>query len=62
MKVGADLSDDIHRATIIREEIGDDCHLMMDANQVWDADQAIEQMRELARFQSGLDRRADFAR
>ncbi len=23
---------------------------MMDANQVWDADQAIEQMRELARF------------
>lgn len=50
MKVGADLADDIHRATIIREEIGEDCRLMMDANQVWDADQAILQMNELARF------------
>ncbi len=50
MKVGANLQDDIHRAAIIREEIGDDCRLMMDANQVWDADQAIEQMRQLAQF------------
>jgi len=50
MKVGADLADDVHRATIIREEIGDDCRLMMDANQVWDVDQAISQMKELARF------------
>ena len=50
MKVGADLQDDIHRATLIREEIGDDCYLMMDANQVWDVPQAIENMRELARF------------
>ena len=50
MKVGADLEDDIHRATIIRKEIGDDRHLMMDANQVWDVDQAITHMRELARF------------
>ncbi|NND96387.1 MAG: fuconate dehydratase [Pirellulaceae bacterium] len=50
MKVGADLQDDIHRATIIREEIGDACHLMMDANQVWDVGQAVENMRQLARF------------
>jgi L-fuconate dehydratase len=50
MKVGADLADDLHRATIIREEIGDDCHLMMDANQVWDVDEAITQMKEFARF------------
>lgn len=50
MKVGADLADDMHRATIIREEIGDDCHLMMDANQVWDVGQAIEHMRQLAHF------------
>ena len=50
MKVGADLQDDIHRAMIIREEIGDDCHLMMDANQVWDVDRAIAHMGELARF------------
>jgi L-fuconate dehydratase len=50
MKVGADLADDIHRATVVREEIGDECHLMMDANQVWDVDQAIEHMRQLAKF------------
>ena len=50
MKVGADLEDDVHRATIIREEIGDDCRLMMDANQVWDVGQAISHMKELARF------------
>ena len=50
MKVGADLEDDIHRATVIREEIGDQCRLMMDANQVWDVDQAIAHMKELARF------------
>ncbi|HIM29277.1 MAG TPA: fuconate dehydratase [Planctomycetes bacterium] len=50
MKVGADLADDIHRATIIREEIGEERHLMMDANQVWDVEQAIEHMGHLARF------------
>ena len=50
MKVGADLEDDIKRATIIREEIGDDLHLMMDANQVWDVDEAISQMKILSRF------------
>ena len=50
MKVGADLADDIHRATIIREEIGDDCKFMVDANQVWDVDTAIANMKELAQF------------
>ena len=50
MKVGADLEDDIHRATILREEIGDERRLMMDANQVWDVNQAIDHMKELARF------------
>ena len=50
MKVGADLEDDIHRAKIIREEIGDDCHLMMDANQVWDVPEAIDNMRTLSQF------------
>ena len=50
MKVGANLHDDLHRATIIREEIGGGCQLMMDANQVWSVDQTIESMRELARF------------
>ncbi len=49
-KVGANLADDIRRATIIREEIGPDRKLMMDANQRWDVGEAIENMRQLARF------------
>ena len=49
-KVGGDLEDDIRRARIIREEIGPDRGLMMDANQVWDVDQAIAWMKELAGF------------
>jgi L-fuconate dehydratase len=51
MKVGANLDDDIRRAQLIRDEIGPDRTLMMDANQVWDVVQAIEWMKELARFQ-----------
>ena len=50
MKVGRDLQDDIRRAAIIREEIGPDLKLMMDANQVWDVDQAIVWMKTLAQF------------
>jgi L-fuconate dehydratase len=49
-KVGADLEDDMRRARIIREEIGPDRTLMMDANQVWDVDQAVTWMKQLARF------------
>ena len=51
MKVGANLEDDIRRASIIREEIGYDIKLMMDANQNWEVNQAIENMKHLARFQ-----------
>src|SRR2546421_530154 len=51
MKVGRDLRDDIRRARIIREEIGPDRVLMMDANQIWDVDQAIDWMKELLQFQ-----------
>ena len=50
IKVGSDLQDDMRRAAIIREEIGDDLQLMMDANQKWDVDEAIENMAELAKF------------
>ncbi|MCI0485786.1 MAG: L-fuconate dehydratase [Blastocatellia bacterium] len=50
MKVGRDLDDDIRRAALVREEIGPDLTLMMDANQVWDVEQAIEWMKELAQF------------
>lgn len=51
MKVGRDLNDDMRRAAIIREEIGPGRKLMMDANQIWDVDQAIEWMKPLAKFQ-----------
>lgn len=50
MKVGLDLEADIRRAALIREEIGWEGSLMMDANQVWDVSQAIEWMKELASF------------
>jgi L-fuconate dehydratase len=50
MKVGRDLLDDVRRAAIIREEIGPDRKLMVDANQIWDVDQAIEWMKPLAEF------------
>jgi len=50
MKVGRDLDDDVRRAAIIREEIGDERTLMMDANQIWDVDQAIDWMKPLAQF------------
>jgi L-fuconate dehydratase len=51
MKVGSDLQDDIRRATIIREEIGLEMKLMMDANQKWNVDEAITWVKALARFQ-----------
>ncbi|MBC7818133.1 MAG: fuconate dehydratase, partial [Planctomycetaceae bacterium] len=50
IKVGRDLQDDIRRCRIIREEIGWDRRLMMDANQVWDVSQAIAWMKQLAEF------------
>jgi L-fuconate dehydratase len=53
VKVGRDLQDDVRRMRIIREEIGPDRKLMVDANQVWDVDQAIGWMAELARFDPG---------
>ena len=50
MKVGRDLRDDVRRARIIREEIGWERKLMLDANQVWDVGEAIRAMEELSAF------------
>ena len=50
IKVGSNLKDDMRRAAIIREEIGPDLRLMMDANQKWDVDEAITNMQHLAKF------------
>jgi len=49
-KVGADIQDDLRRARIIREEIGYDRTWMVDANQVWEVDEAIANMRRLAEY------------
>ncbi len=48
LKVGRDLEDDIRRVRIAREVLGDDRHLMIDANQVWEVDQAIPWLERLA--------------
>lgn len=50
LKVGRDLAEDVRRAAIVREEIGPDRVLMIDANQAWDVDQAIEWMGHLAPY------------
>ncbi len=47
-KVGRDLADDIRRLTIAREELGEEMNIMIDANQVWEVDQAIEWVRQLS--------------
>jgi L-fuconate dehydratase len=50
MKVGGDLKSDVRRATLIRDEIGSERFLMMDANQVWEVEEAIAATRRLAEF------------
>jgi L-fuconate dehydratase len=50
MKVGGDPADDERRAQIIREVIGQEGRLLMDANQVWDVGEAIARMERLAPF------------
>lgn len=50
MKVGRNLDDNIRRAALMRDEIGNERLLMMDANQCWDVGEAIEQMKALAAF------------
>ncbi|TIV66912.1 MAG: fuconate dehydratase, partial [Mesorhizobium sp.] len=48
LKVGRDRADDIRRLRIAREVIGPDRYLMIDANQVWEVDQAIDWLKDLA--------------
>ncbi|WP_377291688.1 L-fuconate dehydratase [Rhizobium sp. SG2393] len=48
MKVGRDLEDDKRRLRICREVIGYDRFMMIDANQVWEVNQAIDWVKELA--------------
>ncbi len=50
VKVGASAEDDAARVGLVREEIGPKNKLMIDANQRWDVNEAIERVRALARF------------
>nr|KAF6471237.1 enolase superfamily member 1 [Molossus molossus] len=50
VKVGADLQDDILRCRLIRNMIGPEKTLMMDANQRWDVPEAVEWVSKLAEF------------
>mmetsp|Transcript_29001 Transcript_29001/g.37908 ORF Transcript_29001/g.37908 Transcript_29001/m.37908 type:complete len:426 (+) Transcript_29001:404-1681(+) len=48
LKVGGNLEDDVRRLKIARDECGPDVQLMIDANQVWEVDEAIDWVNELA--------------
>ena len=48
LKVGVDQADDVRRVAIAREVLGPDVVLMIDANQVWEVEQAIDWVNALA--------------
>jgi L-fuconate dehydratase len=50
VKVGGVPEDDARRVGLVREEIGPNRTLMIDANQNWDVDEAIARVNELAKF------------
>ena len=50
LKVGKDLKNDMRRLEIARTTLGPDIKIMIDANQVWEVDQAIKWMKSLAEF------------
>ena len=50
MKVGRNSADNVRRAALMREEIGEDALLMVDANQAWDVGEAIEYVNALQPF------------
>ncbi|XP_029955467.1 mitochondrial enolase superfamily member 1 isoform X2 [Salarias fasciatus] len=50
VKVGADLQDDVRRCRLIREMIGPDNVMMIDANQRWDVGEAVSWVSSLAEF------------
>lgn len=48
LKVGGDPVDDLRRGRIVREEIGWACRLMVDANQKWGVEEAIQRTLQLS--------------
>ena len=51
LKVGADLEDDKRRSAIMRDAIGPDRKMMIDANQRWEVAEAIEWTNALAEYE-----------
>lgn len=47
LKVGGEPAEDLRRARLVREKIGAQNKLMMDANQKWDVEEAIQRTRAL---------------
>ena len=50
LKVGRNVEEDVRRCRVVREVIGPDRYLMVDANQVWSVPDAISWMARLAEF------------
>jgi L-fuconate dehydratase len=50
VKVGGTPEDDARRVGLVREAIGPHCRLMIDANQKWEVAEAIERVKQLARY------------
>jgi len=50
VKVGGKPADDRTRVSLVRDAIGPNHKLMIDANQAWEVDEAIERIRDLAEF------------
>jgi L-fuconate dehydratase len=50
VKVGGDPADDARRVALVRDEIGPANKLMIDANQRWNVDEAIRNVRALSGF------------
>lgn len=50
LKVGLDLEVNLHRAQLMRAEIGPERKMMMDANQCWEVNESIAHMRQLSAF------------
>jgi L-fuconate dehydratase len=50
VKVGGRPDDDVRRVRLVREAVGPDRTVMVDANQRWDVVEAIERVRELAPY------------
>lgn len=51
LKVGGEAEDDLRRGRIVREEIGWENRMMVDANQRWGVEEAIMRTRQLAELQ-----------